>query len=1210
MLTKSKQPTRIDFQHLVSLYSLVSDNKDERNADKLLDIYKKLNKDELIISFAGHFSAGKSSIINGLLEKSILPKSPIPTSANVVKIQSGNGTARVYFHDGDIVEYEEPYDIDKIKEYAKDKASIKAIEINTGENVLPEGCVVIDTPGIDAADDADRIITESSLHLVDVLFYVMDYNHVQSEVNLQFLKKAEELGIPFFIIINQIDKHNEQEITFRNFEKNIKQTFDQWNIMPQEIYYSSMTKADTAHNEFPVLKKKLLNLMTAERNDYLNVGRSVMQIVNEHKSFLEQRYEEETALLSAGKDGDDPAEQLEALIREMGQIRSKPEAFQNDFKNNLNTTLQNAYLMPADLREKAEEFLVSQQKDFKVGLFGSKRKTEEKRLSRLQNFLQELKKNMESAIEWKLRDKFINLAGEHGITNQEIMERIQNMTITYDEDDLMSAMKPGAKVTGDYVLNYTEEISYQIKQKYKKEAFKIQEMMEEDVRNQWKQKLTELELKEKELSNAAQDAWKMEELQQKLHEQQENIKAVMKNPEPEEKQWEQINTVLDERQRPVSKASAEYAATSKEVKKPAEERRPEVEQTAFSIDRVLDDTNTVIRLIESLPGFQSITDDLHRKTTRLENRSYTIALFGAFSAGKSSFANALIGENILPASPNPTTAVINRINPVKEGLKHGTVIIQHKDEATLVNDIHTLTKNFSPRSNQLSELLDWIRKNKINESNKLNSTHRAYLNAVLAGYQDNKHNLAIQSTVMLNDFAAHVTDETKACYIESVDLYYDCPVTRAGITLVDTPGADSVNARHTNVSFDYIKHADAILYVTYYNHALSRADKDFLLQLGRVKDAFQLDKMFFIMNAADLAEDEAECHMVLDYIKEQLTLLGIRFPRLFPVSSKQSLLEKLDSQPLNNQMAEFEKSLYHFIDFELTTISVQSVYRDIYRALKSVEKHINSLKLNASEKEQFKKELDEKQATLKQLADEIDSQVYGRRISQKVEKQLFYVLERLAIRFHDMFKETFNPTTVTESGKRAQQQLEINLRNLLDYAGYELLQELRAVSLRIESFIQELTKTVYQDYMKKSTQVDEDFMLSDVETPKLETPEYDQALTDLDIKNFHPELKKFNGTKAFFVRNEKEKMKEEIFDRLQPFAKAYLEKHHKTMEDSYISQWDVIIENMNKEIHNSIEQYVKSFSAMFTDQAADMETLSNIHRKLEHIAKSHADIKE
>ena len=66
-------------------------------------------------------------------------------------------------------------------------------------------------------------------------------------------------------------------------------------------------------------------------------------------------------------------------------------------------------------------------------------------------------------------------------------------------------------------------------------------------------------------------------------------------------------------------------------------------------------------------------------------------------------------------------------------------------------------------------------------------------------------------------------------------MYYDCELTRKGVTLVDTPGADSINARHTGVAFEYIKNSDAILFVTYYNHAFSKADREFLIQLGRVK---------------------------------------------------------------------------------------------------------------------------------------------------------------------------------------------------------------------------------------------------------------------------------------------------------------------------------------------------------------------------------------
>src|SRR5690625_4882879 len=166
-------------------------------------------------------------MINALLDKDILPKSPIPTSANIVKITSGDGVARIYFHHDDPIEYKEPYDIDMIKEYGKDKDTIKSMELSTSEPLLPPHCSIVDTPGIDAADDADRMMTESALHIIDILFYVMDYNHVQSEVNLDFLKKIQKYNITIYIVINQIDKKNNEEISFKQFKTIVKQTFHQ-----------------------------------------------------------------------------------------------------------------------------------------------------------------------------------------------------------------------------------------------------------------------------------------------------------------------------------------------------------------------------------------------------------------------------------------------------------------------------------------------------------------------------------------------------------------------------------------------------------------------------------------------------------------------------------------------------------------------------------------------------------------------------------------------------------------------------------------------------------------------------------------------------------------------------------------------------------------------------------------------------------------------
>lgn len=68
------------------LYKQFIENQDEQRAAKLAAVMKKAADEEVYIAFTGHYSAGKSSLLNCLLMENILPTSPIPTSANLAFI--------------------------------------------------------------------------------------------------------------------------------------------------------------------------------------------------------------------------------------------------------------------------------------------------------------------------------------------------------------------------------------------------------------------------------------------------------------------------------------------------------------------------------------------------------------------------------------------------------------------------------------------------------------------------------------------------------------------------------------------------------------------------------------------------------------------------------------------------------------------------------------------------------------------------------------------------------------------------------------------------------------------------------------------------------------------------------------------------------------------------------------------------------------------
>ncbi|GAA3327291.1 hypothetical protein GCM10020331_066640 [Ectobacillus funiculus] len=122
------------------------------------------------------------------------------------------------------------------------------------------------------------------------------------------------------------------------------------------------------------------------------------------------------------------------------------------------------------------------------------------------------------------------------------------------------------------------------------------------------------------------------------------------------------------------------------------------------IQTILASVKQVEETIRPISLLRHVYDEIVEKNEkRVETKQFTVALFGAFSAGKSSFANALLGEKVLPVSPNPTTATINKILPITAEHPHGTVLVQLKSEQTLLQDLQEIYKLFGKRITTLEE---------------------------------------------------------------------------------------------------------------------------------------------------------------------------------------------------------------------------------------------------------------------------------------------------------------------------------------------------------------------------------------------------------------------------------------------------------------------------------------------------------------------------
>ncbi|WP_050180984.1 dynamin family protein [Domibacillus robiginosus] len=1129
------------------LYEQFLHNGDTERADKAALFLRKLHEKELIVAFCGHFSAGKSTMINELTGEALLPSSPIPTSANVVKIKpAAEDFAKIHYHHGRPLLFKAPYDMNHVKKFAKDGDEVASIEIGHAGSSLPPDVTVMDTPGVDSTDDAHRISTESALHLADMVFYVMDYNHVQSELNFIYTKELLSHGVKLFLIINQIDKHKEEELSFDAFRQSVKDSFATWNVEPEAFYFTSLRNRSLPYNDFERVQALVQDsIQKREQLSEQSAQTMMNRLVHEHMEWLAEQQKQTAEPLEAivEEAGAQSIEEREAALRSEMEKRDA-SLWLKQYEARRDDVLKNAILMPAATREKARSYLESTRPDFKVGLLFAKKKTEEEREQRLRLFVEDIGKQTEAQLEWAIRQTSAAWLKESRLDDPALALKAESLSVPVDDSVAKEAVKPGAGVTGDAVLNYAEDVASLVKKRAR--------AVSEDWKNEAAPVLTaqldheyaQYEKEHRVWAKRLQAKQTLAVLEGERTEREALLRRIVSEEDPvlprilhtlqEKWQAEDAEAVLYDG---VEQWAAEEKSRVETVEAPEQSQAAEGDTKA-----VVTRLRQMAGRLAHIPGFARFVDGALQKAARLENQTYTIALFGAFSAGKSSFANALLGEKVLPVSPNPTTAAVNRIHPVDSEHAHRTADVHLKPEAVMLADVNASLGLFGRSASSLEEAFTIVPGVlAANEGEGKEKIHLSFLRAFAAGFDAYRAQQDLTLRVDLHLFRQYVAEEQKSCFVDSIDLYYDCDFTRLGITLVDTPGADSINARHTGVAFEYIKNADAILFVTYYNHAFSKADREFLIQLGRVKDAFELDKMFFVINAIDLAANEEELNDVKDYVRDQLLQYGIRFPRLHGVSSMQAVEEAMRGEWDHPQsgMKPFKDSFRSFLTGDLAQMAVQSAEAEAERGVSQLEKLIAAAKESVNQGEQKREELRAKQGKMTAAIEAETTEVEQKRMTQELDELVHYVKQRVFYRFSDFFKESFNPATL--SGQQdTKTALQRALSELLQSVGYDLAQEMRATSIRVENHGAKLMQDKQSRLVNKASMIEPELLLSEVQTGKLLVPEFETAFSDQPIEPFSGTLSLFKNAKAFFERNEKQAMMQKLQEQIEGLADGYL----------------------------------------------------------------------
>jgi len=287
---------------------------------------------------------------------------------------------------------------------------------------------------------------------------------------------------------------------------------------------------------------------------------------------------------------------------------------------------------------------------------------------------------------------------------------------------------------------------------------------------------------------------------------------------------------------------------------------------------------TTLALLDEL-HLRHAREKLRNDQHKLEDEKFSLVVIGEFSRGKSTFVNAMLGKSILPSSKQPTTNIISKI---VYGNRPNYTIYYKDGKSKRVTDEEFL--------------------------------------AIKAQAEADSSNLE-----KVKYFFKKTEDFSKIQYAE---VAYPLSFCQNNVEVVDTPGTNDLNVGRVEITYGYLKNAEAAILLLGADQALSKSEKEFLRErvIGN-----QIQDIFIVINYKDMLDGPKQEEEVKQYVLKNLADLGDFSKRIFMVSSKQALLfrrkesgEELKAKTLlmvpdtieETGFPEFETVLAHFLSEE------------------------------------------------------------------------------------------------------------------------------------------------------------------------------------------------------------------------------------------------------------------------------------------------------
>jgi predicted GTPase len=173
------------------------------------DLVVKLAEDRFTLAVLGQFKRGKSSLMNAIIGRELLPTGVLPLTSAITVLKYGPTERLVVNRDDSIFPEELP--VSALADYVTERGNpanrrkVKTACVELPVPFLRRGIEFVDTPGVGSSITANTATTYGFLPECDAVLFVTSVDTPMTSLELGFLKEIREYVDKIFFVVNKTD---------------------------------------------------------------------------------------------------------------------------------------------------------------------------------------------------------------------------------------------------------------------------------------------------------------------------------------------------------------------------------------------------------------------------------------------------------------------------------------------------------------------------------------------------------------------------------------------------------------------------------------------------------------------------------------------------------------------------------------------------------------------------------------------------------------------------------------------------------------------------------------------------------------------------------------------------------------------------------------------------------------------------------------------